>query len=75
MLTDPHFKARDAIVSVPHPDFGELKMQNVAPKLSATPGGIRSPSPALGEHNEDVYRRMLGLTAERYAELKQRKVI
>ena len=38
MLEDPHFKARDAIVTVPHPDFGELRMQNVAPKLSETPG-------------------------------------
>jgi formyl-CoA transferase len=75
MLADPHFKARDAIVSVPHPDFGELKMQNVAPKLSETPGTIRSPSPRLGEHNDEVYRRMLGLSAERYEQLKLRKVI
>ncbi|HEX6572783.1 MAG TPA: CoA transferase, partial [Steroidobacteraceae bacterium] len=33
MLDDPHFRAREAIVTVPHPDFGELRMQNVAPKL------------------------------------------
>lgn len=75
MLADPHFQSRDAIVSVPHPDFGELKMQNVAPKLSETPGGIRSPSPALGQHNDEVYGQLLGLTAERYAELKAAKVI
>lgn len=75
MLEDPHFKARQAIVSVPHPDFGELKMQNVVPKLSATPGGIRSPSPQLGEHNDATYLGLLGLKAERYAELKKMKVI
>jgi formyl-CoA transferase len=75
MLEDPHFQARNAIVSVPHPDFGELKMQNVAPKLSETPGSIRSPSPALGQHNDEVYRELLGLTEERYAELKSAKVI
>ena len=75
MLEDPHFQARNAIVSVPHPDFGELKMQNVAPKLSETPGGIRSPSPALGQHNDEVYRGLLGLTEQRYAELKSAKVI
>jgi formyl-CoA transferase len=75
MLEDPHFQARDAIVSVPHPDFGELRMQNVAPKLSETPGSIRSPSPALGQHNDEVYRGLLGLTEERYAELKSAKVI
>ena len=75
MLDDPHFQARNAIVSVPHPDFGELKMQNVAPKLSETPGSIRSPSPSLGQHNDEVYRELLGLTEERYAELKSAKVI
>jgi len=75
MLEDPHFQVRNAIVSVPHPDFGELKMQNVAPKLSETPGSIRSPSPALGQHNDEIYRGLLGLTEERYAELKTAKVI
>jgi formyl-CoA transferase len=75
MLEDPHFKARDAIVSVPHPDFGELRMQNVAPKLSETPGSIRSPSPAMGQHNEDVYLGLLGLDEQRYAELRAAKVV
>jgi formyl-CoA transferase len=75
MLEDPHFQARDAIVTVPHPDFGELRMQNVAPKLSETPGSVRSPSPALGQHNDEIYLQVLGLSAERYGELKAAKVI
>ena len=75
MLDDPHFRARDAIVSVPHPDFGELKMQNVAPKLSRSPGRVRSPSPSLGQHNDDVYRGLLNMTADRYAQLQVAKVI
>ncbi len=75
MLEDPHFEAREAIVTVPHPDFGTLKMQNVAPKLSETPGSIRSPSPALGQHNDEVYLKLLGMSAERYGDLKARKVI
>jgi formyl-CoA transferase len=75
MLSDPHFAAREAIVSVPHPDFGELKMQNVAPRLSESPGSIRSPSPRMGEHNEAVYRELLGLSAERLRQLEAHKVI
>jgi formyl-CoA transferase len=75
MLDDPHFKAREAIVSVPHPDFGELRMQNVAPKLSATPGGIRSPSPALGQHNDEIYLQMLEMDRVRYEQLKAQRVI
>ena len=75
MLDDPHFKAREAIVSVPHPDFGDLRMQNVAPKLSETPGSIRSPSPAMGQHNDEVYQGLLGLDDARYAALKAAKVV
>lgn len=75
MLEDPHFRAREAIVSVPHPDFGDLRMQNVAPKLSEAPGSIRSPSPALGQHNDEVYLHLLGLSQARYDELKARKVV
>jgi len=75
MLEDPHFKARNAIVSVPHPDFGEIRMQNVAPRLSETPGTIRSPSPDLGQHNDEVYLRLLGMPPERYARLKSGQVI
>jgi formyl-CoA transferase len=75
MLVDPHFKARNAIVSTSHPKFGELKMQNVAPKLSLTPGSIDGPAPSLGEHNEEVYRGILGFSSERIAELKAGGII
>jgi formyl-CoA transferase len=75
MLDDPHFHARNAIVTTQHPHFGELKMQNVAPKLSETPGAIRTAAPELGQHNEDVYRGLLGYTDGRIAELKAAKVI
>jgi formyl-CoA transferase len=75
MLADAHFQARESIVSVPHPDFGVLKMQNVAPKLSRTPGSVRTPSPALGQHNDEVYLDLLGLESARYRELKERAII
>jgi formyl-CoA transferase len=75
MLADPHFKARDAIITTHHPEFGELHMQNVAPKLSETPGGVRAPAPGLGQHNDEIYLRLLGLSAERYAALKAARVV
>jgi formyl-CoA transferase len=75
MLEDPHFKARGAIVTTRHPHFGDLKMQNVAPKLSETPGGIRAPAPEMGQHNEEVYRGLLGLDPSRIAALRAKKVI
>jgi formyl-CoA transferase len=75
MLEDPHFIARGAIVTVDHPQFGKLRMQNVAPKLSETPGTIRGASPALGQHNDEVYLGILGMAPGRYEQLRQRKVI
>ncbi len=75
MLADPHFAARQAIVATEHPDFGRLRMQNVAPRLSVTPGSIRSPAPALGQHNDDVYGGLLGLKAAQLDELRARGVI
>jgi formyl-CoA transferase len=66
MFADPHFAAREAIVEVPHPEFGTVKMQNAFPKLSATPSGIRRPAPReVGQDNAEVYGRELGMgTAE-----------
>jgi len=75
MLADPHFAAREAIVEVPHPDFGPLPMQNVVPKLSVTPGAVRSAGPALGEHNEHVWGGLLGLGPDERARLHAARVI
>jgi formyl-CoA transferase len=75
MLADPHFAARQAIVTIPHADFGELPMQNVAPRLSVTPGAVRTAGPALGEHNEPVWSGLLGLTAAELDRLRAAGVI
>ncbi len=75
MLEDVHFAARDAIVSVPHPLFGEIKMQNVFPKMSETQGKVRWAGPELGQHNNEIYAGLLGLGEERIAELKEKGII
>jgi crotonobetainyl-CoA:carnitine CoA-transferase CaiB-like acyl-CoA transferase len=69
MLADPHFKAREAIIEVETERFGKLKMQGAFPKLSATPSGVRFPAPSIvGQHNDEIYRGLLGLeTAEMVA--------
>ncbi len=75
MLEDAQFKAREAIITTMHPKFGNLRMQNVAPKLSATPGSVRTPGPELGQHNEEIYGGLLNFSAERIAELKSEGII
>lgn len=75
MLTDPHFAAREAIVRVAHRDFGEVPMQNVAPKLSATPGAVRRAGPELGEHNSRVWGGLLGVAPVDLRRLKNDGVV
>jgi crotonobetainyl-CoA:carnitine CoA-transferase CaiB-like acyl-CoA transferase len=75
MLADPQYRARQSIVDVPHPVFDRLKMQSVFPKFSATPGTVRWPGAAMGEHNDEVYRGLLGLTAEQIGELRELRII
>ena len=75
MLEDPQYQARDAIVTVPHPVFGPIRMQNTFPRLSETPGKVRWPGPALGEHTDAVLARLAGLSPEALADLHRRGVI
>lgn len=75
MLDDPQFAAREAIVEVPHPVFGAVKMQNAFPKLTRTPGSVRWPGPALGEHTHAVLTERLGLSDDEIAGLRDRRVI
>ena len=75
MLEDAHFKAREAIARVMHPTLGELRMQNVAPRLSETPGRIRDAGPSLGQHNDEVLRGLLGLDAGRLSQLQAAQAI
>jgi formyl-CoA transferase len=61
MLDDPQYQARESIIDMPSDRFGKLKMQNVVPRLSRTPGAVRWIGPDLGQHNDEILRGLLGL--------------
>jgi crotonobetainyl-CoA:carnitine CoA-transferase CaiB-like acyl-CoA transferase len=71
---DPQYLARETITTVEHPVLGPLQMQNVIPRLTATPGRIRSPGPELGAHNHEVLGE-LGYDDAARADLERRGVI
>jgi formyl-CoA transferase len=76
MLADPHFQAREAIVTVPHPELGPVRMQGCFPRLSETASTIRRVAPRRpGEHNREIYEEMLGLGDDEIAALAERGVI
>jgi crotonobetainyl-CoA:carnitine CoA-transferase CaiB-like acyl-CoA transferase len=51
LMDHPYIRGREVLVNYPDSDMGELPMHNVIPRLSETPGAIRSPAPELGQHN------------------------
>ena len=75
IAADPHYAAREDIAVVDDPTAGPLRMQGVYPRLSATPGRIERGAPKLGEHNEEIYRGLLGLSEEEMDELRREGVI
>ena len=75
MMADPHFAAREAIVTLEHPALGPFPMPNVFPKLSGTPGNVRWTGPELGSHTNEVLADMLGYDAESISTLKSSGVI
>ena len=74
IAADPHFAARGMIEEVIAGDGEPLKVPGIVPKLSATPGAIRSPAPKLGEHTDGVLEE-LGYSRKAIQELRQSKII
>jgi crotonobetainyl-CoA:carnitine CoA-transferase CaiB-like acyl-CoA transferase len=51
---DPHVLARQVLVTFDDPDLGSVTMPSVTPRLSETPGRIRTPAPRLGQHDAEI---------------------
>jgi len=75
IASDPHVRARGDLVAVEDPELGSLTMVAPAPRLGATPGTVRSAGPALGAHNDDVYRGMLDVHDDELARLRDAGVV
>ena len=70
IVKDPTYAERNDVITVEDPNLGPVRMQAVIPKLLNHPGHVWRTGPALGEDNDLVYRTYLGLTDERYAQLR-----
>ena len=74
-LADPQYAARGMLQEVEEPTLGRFVMPGVVPKLSRTPGSIAWVGPRLGEHDDEVYRELLGIGPRRYCELVEAGVV
>lgn len=62
IVGDPHFAARHQVVPVESIEYGHVLQPGVVPLLTDTPGRISGRAPKLGEHNDEVFRGLLGMT-------------
>ena len=75
IFTDPHIASRGDIVAVDDPVIGPVRMQGVYPRFSSTPADAPRGAPRLGEHNDEIYHGLLGLTPSELEALKNDRVI
>ena len=71
----PHLKARDYFVDMEHPELGKLKNLGAPFKMPASPGGPSAPAPLLGQHNAEVYTRLLGVTDVQFKQFQSEGII
>ena len=74
LIDHEYIKGRDVLVHMDDADYGAIPMHNVFPRLSETPGAIRSPAPDLGQHTEEVLA-LIGVPPDEVGSLVERGVI
>ena len=75
IFNDIHYKERNMIEDVEVKNLGNLKMPGIMPKFSKTPGRIKWAGAKLGEHNQEIYEKMVGLSKEEIKELEEKGII
>ena len=71
----PQVLHRDMLMEVEHPTAGKVRMAGIPVKFSVTPASVRMPPPLLGEHNGEILKNWLGMSAEAIEELMREKVL
>ena len=75
IFEDPQYEHRGNILKMQDDRVGELPIPNLVPRLSDTPGSVKWLGPRLGEHNDEVFKGLLGLTDSEIERLGQAGVI
>jgi formyl-CoA transferase len=70
LVADPQLEARRTLIRIADSELDRVLMPDVQPRLSATPGGVRSAGPALGASTDEILGKVLGLTAGEIEDLR-----
>ncbi|MDZ4073374.1 MAG: CoA transferase [Hylemonella sp.] len=74
IFDDPHYRARDMILTQHTRDGDDIAVPGIVPKLSGTPGTIRSSAPHLGDDTDSVLQQM-GLTPDNIRALREKGIV
>ena len=75
VINDPHMHERGMLEFIDHPDFGRIVVPGSPLRIHGTDPVVSSPSPSLGQHNDEIYGEWLGLGRDGVAQLKRDGVI
>jgi len=75
IVNSPQLKARGYIVEVDQPVAGKVTQPGPILKMSETPWKMKAPAPLLGQHNEEIYGKLLGYNKEDLVRLRQSDII
>lgn len=75
IFADPQYRERENIKHLVDGRVGDFHAPNVVPRLSGTPGSLDKLGPALGAHNEEIYRDLLEMTSHDISALRKARVI
>ena len=75
VMNDPHMHQRGMLELIDHPELGEIVVPSTPLRLHGTAKAAAGPSPTIGQHNNEIYGKWLGLSAAEIAEFKAGRVI
>jgi crotonobetainyl-CoA:carnitine CoA-transferase CaiB-like acyl-CoA transferase len=75
VMNSPQYKARRFFIEVEHPEMGKVICPRGLCTFSETPWALERPAPLLGQHNEEVYTKLLGLTREALVKMREAGII
>ena len=71
VLADPQLAAREMVTELEHIVAGKIRVLGIPTKLSETPGTVKNPPPALGEHTDKVLEELLDINQAERSRLRQ----
>ncbi|KKK44363.1 MAG: Formyl-coenzyme A transferase [Candidatus Lokiarchaeum sp. GC14_75] len=75
LAEDPHMRQREAIIEYNDYEYGKILVPGIVPKLKNFPGSIKFLGAKLGEHNQEIFQNLLGLSPDEIEKLEEKEVI